>query len=303
MRTWALSVSTALLICGSAWAGYMVGTDVESKRNEEQAGRVIAENEALRSKLQNQAPAAEASPPANSAQQPAEAAEQNAKEPAFIDHDAILDAFRRTDDKGGSFEITEEDKQEMMAEPRSRDYKWVLRTFVEKKLGKKLNTFQTTSQTVNPRILLATTTDGTAYEIEMKKWAAYDQIWTVERFNGMSPRDVGSVAPLYRAVKKEEVPKNVQDWLEPLLASPEWKTEYLRDGKKTYVLIKTSSSPADSVEVEDVSLWVEEVTVKYQTYDYANSEDRLLANDYVLLEIPYEAADGVQFTRTLSIVR
>lgn len=303
MRTWALSVSTALLICGSAWAGYMVGTDVESKRNEEQVGRVIAENGSLRSKLQNQAASAEASPPAGSAQQPAEGAEQSGKEPAFIDHDAILDAFRRTDDKGGSFEITEKDKQEMMAEPRSRDYKWVLRTFVEKKLGKKLNTFQTTSQTVNPRILLATTTDGTAYEIEMKKWAAYDQIWTVERFNGMSPRDVGSVAPLYRAVKKEEVPKNVQDWLEPLLASPEWKTEYLRDGKKTYVLIKTSSSPADSVEVEDVSLWVEEVTVKYQTYDYANSEDRLLANDYVLLEIPYEAADGVQFTRTLSIVR
>ncbi|CAM5782376.1 hypothetical protein BBOR36S_00934 [Brevibacillus borstelensis] len=303
MRTWALSVATALLICGSAWAGYMVGTDVESKRNEEQAGRVIAENEALRSKLQNQAPAAEASPPANSAQQPAEAAEQNAKEPAFIDHDAILDAFRRTDDKGGSFEITEKDKQEMMAEPRSRDYKWVLRTFVEKKLGKKLNTFQTTSRTVNPRILLATTTDGTAYEIEMKKWPAYDQIWTVERFNGMSPGDVGSVAPLYQAVKKEEVPKNVQDWLEPLLASPEWKTEYLRDGKKTYVLIKTSSSPADSVEVEDVSLWVEEVTVKYQTYDYANSEDRSLANDYALLEIPHEAADGVHFTKTLSIVR
>ncbi|MEJ8546869.1 hypothetical protein [Brevibacillus borstelensis] len=303
MRTWALSVATALLICGSAWAGYTVGIDVEGKMSKGQLDKLTAENESLRIKLHDQEESASASPPASSAQPAAETVGQKTKEPAFIDHDAVLDAFRRTDDKGGSFEITESEKQELMADPRSRDYKWVLRTFVEEKLGKKLKTFQTASQTVNPRILLVTTTDDTAYEIEMKKWPAYDQIWTVERFNSMSPRDVGSGSLLYRVVKQEEVPKNVQDWLGPLLAAPDWKTEYLRDGEKTFVLIKTSSSATDSVEVENVALWVGEVTVTYQTYDYANSEDRSLVNDYVLLEIPYNAAEGVRFTKSLSISR
>ncbi|USG66743.1 hypothetical protein NDK47_05445 [Brevibacillus ruminantium] len=328
MRIWVISAASAVTICASAWAGYIVGSDVQLKQQRAEVNRLQSENESLRTRMEEQRQYAKrlteeksigGIPTNGEQQQPSSVLDEpsgesiahgeksadlqhQAQEPLLADRDAIINTFQSMDDKGGSYLITEEEKREMMADPRSRDYKWVLRRFVKDRLNKQLESFQTTSRTVNPRTLLVTTTDNTAYEIEMKKWPGYNQIWTVERVNDLFVKTAPETGKRYEVVKYEEVPEKVQEWLKPLLASKDWKQEYLVDNETTYVLIKTHFSPTDSVEIEDVSVWIDEITVSYQTYDYAKSRDHSLVNPYILLEIPRTAAKHVTFHETLSIV-
>ncbi len=285
MRAWFQSLVAAFLVLGAAYGGYVLGGNVQKHASLQQE---LAHN------------VQEVPDPTPSADETT----NRGKNP-LADRDAIIDAFDSTDDKGGSFEITEEELTAMESDPASRDYKQVLLRFVREKLNKELDSFQTISRTVNPRRLLVTTTDQTVIDVEMKKWNNRGGIWTVERFNdfawnGNAP--IGTADDRYHELKMEDAPEDVRTWAKKLMTSPDWRTEYLRKDQRTYVLMKTSARETDSVELEDIRFSVQEIFINYQTYDYRKSKDRSLINDYLLIEVLYEAKEGVTFNQTLSIV-
>jgi hypothetical protein len=273
VRAWFQSIAAGLLVLGISYAGYAWDEKVQADRSEETLPQLHKE--------------------------------KASGENPLADRDAIIDAFNAMDDKGGAFEISEEELKSMESDPSSRNYKQVLRRFVKEKLNKELDSFQTISRTVNPRRLLVTTTDQTAIDIEMKKWNNRGGIWTVERFNDVSLKGnatLGIPDDRYRQMRVEDAPEDVKAWAAQRMASPDWKTEFLRKEGKTYVLIKTSASETDSVELEDIHFWAEEIFVTYQTYDYGKSKDRSLINDYLLIEVIYDAKAGVAFEKSLSVV-
>lgn len=314
MRICAISAAIAALICGVSWAGYQVGHDVAGQTYQQEIAGLASEIERLRGKLEEREKNAGA-PSSSEPQSPGSAEESSPAEegsPAqdlppgehpLADRDAIAYAFQHTDDKGWGYEYTEEERKQMMGEPRSRDYKWVLRQFFRERLDKQIESFQTISRTVNPRLLLVTTADRTAYEVEMKRWPGYNQIWTVERINDARWEAGPQDGKRYRLLRYEEAPEDVQQWLKPLLAEDGWKMEHYASDEAMYVLIKTSSAATDSIEIEDASVWANEITVSYQTYDYAKSQDHSLVNDYELIEIPHAAGASVSYVKTLAIVQ
>ncbi|MFY0543973.1 hypothetical protein [Brevibacillus sp. H7] len=283
MKVWFQAIVTAMLMLGVGYVGYSWGVTVQKDLAEQTLAQLRTANASLREQL----------------------LQAHREENLLADRDAMIDAFDAMDDKGGAFEISEEELKSMESDPSSRDYKQVLRRFVKEKLNKELDSFQTISRTVNPRRLLVTTTDQTAIDIEMKKWNNRGGIWTVERFNDVSLKGnatLGIPDDRYRQMRVEDAPEDVKAWAAQRMASPDWKTEFLRKEGKTYVLIKTSASETDSVELEDIHFWAEEIFVTYQTYDYGKSKDRSLINDYLLIEVIYDAKAGVAFEKSLSVV-
>jgi hypothetical protein len=197
----------------------------------------------------------------------------------------------------GDNQYTNEELLALAENPESRDYKKVLKRFVSEQIGKEIASFQTASRTVNPREVLVITTDHQAIQIRMQKWNNYDQIWTVTGYNDLYPTEHGEEIQRYRSIKIADAPQQVQDWAGKLLTAPEWKKEFLRLGNQTYILLKTSSSRTDSVDMEEIGFGAGEIQVSYQTYAYSQSADPSLINDYVLLEADYPA-DHVSFTET-----
>lgn len=70
------------------------------------------------------------------------------------------------------------------------------------------------------------------------------------------------------------------------------------NGGKTYVMVKTSSSKTDSVELDDIMVSGGDVMVGYQTFDYHPDRDLSMLNDYLLLELDYGEVSGVYFQVT-----
>lgn len=222
-------------------------------------------------------------------------------DPFLYDRDYLLEAFRSVHDTGTGMNYTAEQLAEMMKKPEQRDYKQVLGQFVRNELGKEIESFQTISQTVNPRTILVTMTDHTYYKFELKQRHDRADIWTVERYMDFYLNGNVETSNRYRLLKAENAPPQVKQWAAKVLQSPEWKTEYQRMGEKTYVLIKTSGSSTDSVELEDILYGPEEAHITYQAFDYAKDYDPSLINDYLLIELDYEANAGVNFYKSLSI--
>ncbi|MFD2370663.1 hypothetical protein ACFSO0_12065 [Brevibacillus sp. GCM10020057] len=258
MREWLFSLAVALLIAIAGYGGYRLGAVSQAVEIKDLQTTQTTDNQ--RDSL------------------------------ALQDHDYLVKMFRSTDDKGVDGIAFQ------WSDPSGKtDYKAVVRAFVEKELKKEIRSFQTVSRSVNPRVVLVTTTDGAAIEIQMKKLNNLGQMWTITGYNELYPTSYPASAERYRAIRIEEAPAQVQEWANKRMSSPEWKKEWLQTGEKTYVLLKTSGSPTDAVELEDVGFGAGEMSVMYQTFDYSQTSDPALINDYILLEVDYAAEQGVNF--------
>lgn len=134
----------------------------------------------------------------------------------------------------------------------------------------------------------------------MKKMNNLGHIWKVTGFNWMTPTGYTSDDERYRMLQIEEAPVQIREWATQWMASSDWEKHYLLLGEKTYVLIKTSGSNTDSVELEDLGFWAGELSVLYQTFDFSKTADLSLVNDYLLLEVDYVAEYGVSFIESYS---
>ncbi|WP_148038767.1 hypothetical protein [Brevibacillus invocatus] len=210
------------------------------------------------------------------------------------DYDYLVKMFNSTDDKGAGHDF------DLQHQPGSQDYKAVLKAFVQHELKKEIRSFITVSHSVNPRTMLVTTTDGTAIEVRMQKLNNLDHIWRVTGSNWMTPTGYASADERYRMLQIEEAPVQVREWATQWMASSDWEKHYLLLGEKTYVLIKTSESNTDSVELQDLGFWAGELSVSFQTFDYSKTADPSLISDYLLLEVDYAAEHGVSFRESYS---
>ncbi|MGG1660593.1 hypothetical protein [Brevibacillus sp. NRS-1366] len=297
MRVWSLSVVIALLLVSFLWGGFQLG----SLHKDREVVQLRNELSGLKEKLAQANEQSETNQPTTPSSVAFPDEGRSGVRKQQVDRDAIVNAFKWTDDKGTGYEYEEVELTERMQDPQNRDYKEVLKRFVEQELQKELESFQTMSRTLNPRSLLVATTDHNLYEVRMKKWYTHDQIWTVQGYNTLP--EIGKVngTANHRILTLAEVDEEVSTWAKGLLASPEWKNEFLRRDGKTYLLIKSSGGETDSVELEDIRIWVEEMYVDYQAYEYKNQEDRSLINDYLLIEVPVDASAGVTFRKTVSV--
>ena len=216
------------------------------------------------------------------------------------DHDGLLEAFRSTDDKGWRIEYTDEEIEAMSSVAENTDYKKVLERYVTNELHKQVATFQTVGSRVNPREVLVTTTDRNAYLIQLERWNKANGIWAVTEGNQMEIVSQGTLSfgAAYRSLDIAQAPADVQKWANPLLAATEARQDYLRRGTKTYALLQSTSSQTDSIEIEEVSAYLNEVYVSYQSLEIRLHDNPLLVNDYLLLEIDDAAEAGVTFVES-----
>ncbi|WP_213021749.1 hypothetical protein [Brevibacillus reuszeri] len=296
MRIWGFSVISALLVLSLLGAGFYIGTlqkEQEVAKLQQSVLRLHKMLAAVEASAKQKETSVPVATPVN---------EQVNKPKLDADRDGIAQAFEWTDDKGTGYTYSEEQLTAMQEDTQNRDYKHVLRRFAQQELQKEIESFQTVGRSLNPRRLLVVTTDNALYEISMKKRYTHDQIWTVEGSNTLSGIEKPNVTELYRLLNLDEADEEVQAWAKGLLATPEWKSEWMRKDGKTYVMVKSSSSESDSVELESVRVWVEELYVDYQALTYEDGADPEIINDYVLIEVPVEGAGDVTFRKTVFVV-
>ncbi|MFS0553574.1 hypothetical protein [Brevibacillus sp. 179-C9.3 HS] len=231
----------------------------------------------------------------------------------LVDRDAVVEAFDWTDDKGVGIEYNEDEMLQLQNDPDNRNYKKVLRRFVQSELETEIESFQTIGSQLNPRRILVATIDGMLYEVTMKKRSTHRQMWTVEGYNMMAgyTTDVEQeqdqlpeeLYPTFRVIELAEADQQVQAWAKPLIQNSQSNTFYTALNGKTYLLIKTSQSETDTVEIEGIRIWVEEMLVHYQTYEHGDGADRSIINNYLLIEVPEIAESGVMFYNTVTVVR
>lgn len=214
------------------------------------------------------------------------------------DKDYLLEAFSSVHDTAVGLEYTDEQLQQYVSDPIRKDYKATLEHFVTTELRKEIDTFQTVSRSVNPRTLLVTMKDHTVYKIYMQKDYNYQGIWKVTMYMDFYLNGNVDYANRYKQLKVDDLSGRPKEWAEKQLQSEVWKTEYMGYGGKTYVMVKTSSSQTDSVELDDIMVSGGDVMVGYQTFDYHPDRDLTLLNDYLLLELDYGEVSGVYFQVT-----
>lgn len=101
---------------------------------------------------------------------------------------------------------------------------------------------------------------------------------------------------LFELVTVNSVPKEVDDWLKQELQDEGWNKGFFHYLGNTYVLLKTSSSNKDSIELEDVKFEGEKVLVLYQTFSYHETKPNL--KDYLLIKINGELKVDYRVTYT-----
>jgi hypothetical protein len=215
------------------------------------------------------------------------------------DRDTLLQLMALVHDSGEGFEYTEAQLIVLQANPENKDYRKVLHKFVQSRLSKEIDTFQTIGKPVNPRTLLITTKDHFAYMVYMRKDYSHDGIWLVSGFLDYMPQG-NEVPETYKMVSLTQAPNDVMEWAQALLKLPEWKKEYRTFGGRTYALIKSSVSTSDSVELENVTAFAGEVHISYQTYQHETTQSKELSNDYLLLELLAPSIREVHFQNTYS---
>ncbi|MED1948574.1 MULTISPECIES: hypothetical protein [Brevibacillus] len=282
MQVWLHSFWVAMVLIGCMWGMYEIG--------EKQIGNMNTKKAALET--------------------PIISTQASHK---LVDRDAVVEAFDWTDDKGVGLEYNEAELLQMQKDPDNHNYKKVLRRFVQSELKTEIESFQTIGSQLNPRRILVATTEGMLYEVTMKKRSNHGQIWTIEGYNmtagyrtdveqkqDLLPEDM---YPTYRVMELAEADLQIQAWAKPLIQNSQGHTFNTALNGKTYLLIKTSQSETDSVEVEGIRIWVEEMLVHYQTYEFGEGADRSILNNYLLIEVPETAESGVTFYNTVTVVR
>lgn len=284
MRVWLHSFLVAMVLIGCMWGMYEIGA--------KQIGNMNTKKAALET--------------------PVISTQASQK---LVDRDAVVEAFDWTDDKGAGLVYNEAELLQMQKDPDNHNYKKVLRRFVQSELKTEIESFQTIGSQLNPRRILVATTDGMLYEVTMKKRSNHHQMWTVEGYNmtagyrtdveqeqeqDLLPKDM---YPPYRVRELAEADLQIQAWAKPLIQNSQGQSFNTALNGKTYLLIKTSQSETDSVEIEGIRIWMEEMLVHYQTYKFGEGADRSILNNYLLIEVQETAESGVTFYNTVNVVR
>ncbi|OAS16519.1 hypothetical protein [Paenibacillus oryzisoli] len=213
------------------------------------------------------------------------------------DRDTLLRILSRVHDSTEGYDYTEDQLKEMQANPDNKDYSKVLQMFVESRLQQEITSYQTISQSVNPRSLLITTSNQQAYMVYMKKDYLHDGIWLISSFMDYMPQG-DQIHEIYSLISLAEAPEDVKEWAQGLLKQPGWLKEFHTFDERTYAFIKSSSSDSDSVELEEVMNSAGEVFISYQSYQYAANSHKELINDYLLLELKGPSIWDVTFQNT-----
>jgi hypothetical protein len=300
VKTWLLSVMAAVFILTVGYGGYRLGIRVEQTQADKEFRRLHEQNQALQAEVQS----LQAQVLVQQKEKEAAAAQRSeASGVSFTDRDAILDFLQPIDDFI-SLDYTQEQLAAFQTDPANKDYRHVLRQFVQQELKKELDTFQTIGKEVNPRWVMVTTRDGMVYQIALQRWYTHDGIWLVKQYKEMQWDDTREPWNRYRILTLADAPEDVREWASKWLTDTEPRTEYLSKGEHVYLLIKSSKSPTDSVELEDVRWFAGELTVFYQTFDYRQDREAgPLINDYLLLEVPFSGEGRITFENTPSVVR
>lgn len=95
------------------------------------------------------------------------------------DRDALIARVKFMDDYIG-IEVTQQELLSMAENNTYQDYKYVLLTFVEERLGLAVDTFETIEQSDNQRWVMVTTKEKNLLKISMTRWPEHNNIWTVE---------------------------------------------------------------------------------------------------------------------------
>jgi hypothetical protein len=217
------------------------------------------------------------------------------------DRDILIKLVKNSDD----FNTISYSDQELIDMKDNYDYKKVLNDFVKDKLKEELETFQTVSNTVNPRWMVVTTKNHKVYYISMQKWNNYNGIWTVINYTEFS----WSTYPTneaYKLLKKEDINGKLLDWFNSEMKTAEWKTDYTQIDGKTYALVKSSSKDSDSVELDDVITFQGTAELRYQAFDYQSvtQETKALINDYLLIQINLPDSEiPIDFIKTFTNIK
>ncbi len=99
--------------------------------------------------------------------------------PLLQDRDALIANVKSMDDYIG-IEITQQELVSLAENNAYQDYKYVLLTFVEDRLGLAVDTFETIEQSDNQRWVLVTTKTQNVLKISMTRWPEHNNIWTIE---------------------------------------------------------------------------------------------------------------------------
>lgn len=211
--------------------------------------------------------------------------------------DSLLEAFSSVHDTGVGLTYEAEELQALAEHPLHKTYESTLEFFVGSKLHKEIKSFQTISETVNPRTLLVIMRDNSIYKVTMEMRYEPEPFWIVTSY--MDFYENGNVA-----LKRQYVLKSVKDlpdgprlWAEKLLQEEGWEKDYLSFAGKTYILIKSSSEAHDSVELDYIEVDEGAVSVGYQVYEHRRSE---LVQNYVLVEADYGDVNEVNYVETYS---
>ncbi|GIP40910.1 hypothetical protein J31TS4_41900 [Paenibacillus sp. J31TS4] len=231
----------------------------------------------------------------------------DAKDPSSAGHPVNMDLARelmeRSHDYMAGEEPTAEALARMASDPDRQDYGKVIEAFNRSRLHKTLLSYQTVSTSTNPRSVLVATREGTYYLLFLQKNYRYGGIWLVTKYSEASlPADGQGLYPLYRTLSWEEAPDAVQNWAKPLQAEGSWKQEWTTSEGKTYLLLTTTSSATDSIELAGLQVHAGELYVQYQTFVYSEAETDLI-QPYALVEVDFADPFSVTFTETYSTLR
>jgi hypothetical protein len=219
-----------------------------------------------------------------------------------VDADALMKAFASMHDNKIVIEYSDSELNLLQDKEGQTDYAEVLLSFIETKLSTKAKHYQTVSQMVNPRMVLVVTENDKAYLVQLEQLHAFKSIWVVTSYSDLNLNGNEMVKNQYKLLQISDAPKEIGEWSSELLSQGGWKNESKTLNGKTYVLIKSSLGNFDSVELEDVSFFVGEVYIAFQSYEYENLDvgTKRRINDYLLIELAMKDIQKVSFTRSYS---
>jgi hypothetical protein len=212
----------------------------------------------------------------------------------LMDRDALFQRLKYVHDYIGK-EYQDEQLKQMMEDPYRQNYKKVLQHFVKEELHQEITSFQTISETVNPRWMAVITEDNRVYKVSLKKWNDYNRIWTITSYAELHWKGY-PLEKTYELLTLKEAPEEVKEWVQQQFQSPKWKTASIYTNNKTYALIKTSSEKTDSVELDHVETWAGEARIRYQKFQYDEPQSGLI--DYLLIKLKGEYEWRVVFDIT-----
>jgi hypothetical protein len=134
-------------------------------------------------------------------------------------------------------------------------------------------------------------TDTTNYNDAAQTTPSHD-----EKSSPPDNNQVNDDSRLFELVTIDSAPIEVKEWLQREFQDAGWSKRFLHSSGNTYVLLKTSSSNKDSIELEDVKFEGEKVLVLYQTFSYHETKPNL--KDYLLIKINGELKVGYRVTYT-----